>query len=228
MPNTKLTVLFGNYQTLTPISDAAISGIAVDSRRVKPGDLFFATSDNVDGHQYIPQAVENGAAGVVGAKPLEDVGAPYIQVDDARGAMAHISAAFYEFPANDLTLIGVTGTDGKTSTVNLIYQILLAADLKTGMISTVNARIGGEEMNTGLHVTTPEVFDVQRYLRQMVDAGLTHAVLETTSHGLAARRVLGKDFDIAVVTNITHEHLNDHGSYEAYREAKGKLFADLT
>lgn len=226
MPN--LTDLFQNYKAFSPIPDAAITGIAVDSRQVKPGDLFFATSDNVDGHQYIPQAVENGAAAVVGTKPLEDVGAPYIQVDDTRGAMAHISAAFYEFPANDLTLIGVTGTDGKTSTVNLIYQILLAADLNTGMISTVNARIGDEEMDTGLHVTTPEVFDLQRYLRQMVDAGLTHAVLETTSHGLAARRALGKDFDIAVVTNITHEHLNDHGSYEAYREAKGKLFADLT
>lgn len=219
--------LFKNYPMLSPIPDVTISGIAVDSRVVKPGDVFVATSDTNDGHAFIPQAIDQGAAAIIGTNEIKDLAVPYIQVEDARGAMAHISAAFYGFPANDLTLIGVTGTDGKTSTVNLIYQILLAADLKAGMISTVNARIGDEKMDTGLHVTTPEVFDMQRYLRQMVDAGLTHAVLETTSHGLAARRALGKDFDIAVVTNITHEHLNDHGSYEAYREAKGRLFANL-
>ena len=109
-------------------------------------------------------------------------------------ALAHISAAFYDHPANHLTLIGVTGSDGKTTTVNFIYQILKAAGLKVGMISTVNAIIGDQELDTGLHVTTPEAFEVQAYLRQFVDAGITHVVLETTSHGLAARRVSGAGF----------------------------------
>jgi UDP-N-acetylmuramoyl-L-alanyl-D-glutamate--2,6-diaminopimelate ligase len=124
-------------------------------------------------------------------------------------------------------MIGVTGTDGKTTTSNLIYEILRAAGVKAGMITTVNAVIGDETLDTGFHVTTPEAFDVQRYLSQMVANGLTHAVLETTSHGLAAQRVRGDHFDIGVVTNIQHEHLDYHGSYEEYRAAKARLFAGL-
>jgi UDP-N-acetylmuramoyl-L-alanyl-D-glutamate--2,6-diaminopimelate ligase len=125
-------------------------------------------------------------------------------------------------------MIGVTGTDGKTTTSNFIYHILQAAGLRTGMISTVNAQIGDEVLDTGFHVTTPEAFDTQRYLRQMVDAGLSHAVLEMTSIGLVQQRgARPREFDIAVVTNITHEHLNDHGTYEAYFAAKALLFEGL-
>ena len=153
---------------------------------------------------------------------------PYVRVEDARAALAHISAVFYDHPANHLTMVGVTGSDGKTSTVNFIYQILKAAGLQAGMISTVNAIIGDQVLDTGLHVTTPEAFEVQSYLRQFVDAGITHVVLETTSHGLAARRVNGEDFDIGVVTNITHEHLDYHGSWENYLAAKGMLFEGLS
>ena len=149
---------------------------------------------------------------------------PYIQVEDAREALAHLSAAFYNYPARDLVVIGVTGTDGKTTTANLIYEILLNAQIHTGIISTVNAVIGDNVMDTGFHVTTPEAPDVQRYLSRMVDAGLTHVVLEATSHGLAQHRVTGCAFDVGVVTNITHEHLDYHGNYEAYRKAKGRLF----
>jgi UDP-N-acetylmuramoyl-L-alanyl-D-glutamate--2,6-diaminopimelate ligase len=204
-----------------------VTGIAVDSREVNPGDIFVATSDRIDGHQYIPDAIRNGAVAVLGSKDLS-FSVPYLQVEDCRGALAHISAAFYQHPANELTLVGVTGSDGKTSTVNFLYQILIAAGIKTRMISTVNAVIGIQQLDTGLHVTTPEVFDVQKYLRQIADAGLTHVVLETTSHGLAARRVLGQDFDIGVVTNITHEHLDYHGSWEAYLQAKARLFEGLS
>jgi UDP-N-acetylmuramoyl-L-alanyl-D-glutamate--2,6-diaminopimelate ligase len=124
-------------------------------------------------------------------------------------------------------VIGVTGTDGKTTTANLIFQILLQAGCRSGIISTVNATIGGEIVDTGYHVTTPEAPEVQRYLARMVAAGLTHVVLETTSHGLAQHRVTACEFDVAVVTNITHEHLDYHGSYAAYTEAKGRLFSGL-
>ncbi|MGC8828019.1 MAG: Mur ligase family protein, partial [Anaerolineae bacterium] len=133
-----------------------------------------------------------------------------------------------DFPAHRLRVIGVTGTDGKTTTTNLIYHILRAAGWNAGMISTINADIAGRVYDTGLHTTTPDAPAVQRYLREMVDAGAQAAVLEATSHGLAQYRVAACAFDTAVVTNITHEHLDYHGSYEAYFEAKARLFWDLS
>ena len=215
---------------LSPSSlpEVAISGLTNDSRHVQPGYLFVAQKGGtVDGHHFIAQAVKSGAAAVVGTEPLEDVGVPYIQVDDSRRALGYLSAALYSFPSRQMTVIGITGTDGKTTTSNLIYQILLAADKRVGIISTVNAVIGEERLDTGLHVTTPDAPEVQRYLSRMVSAGLTHVVLEATSHGLAQHRVTGCEFDIGVVTNITHEHLDFHGTYEAYRAAKGRLFTSL-
>jgi len=124
-------------------------------------------------------------------------------------------------------VIGVTGTDGKTTTSNLIYKILTAAGIRAGMISTVNAVIGDEALDTGFHVTTPDAHDVQNYLAKMVDSGLTHVVLETTSHAWSQHRVDACEFDIGVVTNITHEHMDEHGSYENYRAAKARLFSSL-
>ncbi len=206
----------------------SITGVAHDSRLVEPGGLFVAVPGlNVDGHDYIPQAIERGAAAVVGTQSLEGLGVPYIRVEHSPQALATLAAAFYGFPARKLTVIGVTGTDGKTTTSNFIFQILKAAGLKVGMISTVNVVIGDHAADTGFHVTTPESPDVQRYLAQMVARGLTHVVLEATSHGLAQDRVAACEFDIGVVTNITHEHLDYHGSYEAYREAKGRLITAL-
>ena len=205
-----------------------INGIVLDSREVQPGNLFVALKgENVDGHRFIPQAVSKGAAAVIGSQPWQDYGVPYIQVVDPRQALAFLSAALYGNPGRQLVVVGVTGTDGKTTTSNLIYQILLKAGLPTGIISTVNATIGDDILDTGLHVTTPEAPDVQRYLARMVDAGLTHVVVEVTSHGLAQQRVSGCEFDVAVVTNVTHEHLDYHGSFEAYLETKGRLFAGL-
>lgn len=223
-----LRPLFENVEALTPIPDLAITGIAVDSRNVQPGQLFVATSDTHDGHVYIPQAVEKGAVAALGTKPIPHAGVPYIQVTDSRGALAALSTAFFDYPSQDLTLIGVTGTDGKTTTSNLIYHMLLAAGIQAGMVSTVKAVIGGRELDTGFHVTTPEAFDVQHYLAQMVEAGISHVVMEATSHGLAARRIIPEQFDLAVVTNITHEHLDFHGSYDAYRAAKGRLFQGVS
>ncbi len=210
------------------IPSLSIRGIAIDSRAVKPGHLFVAMKGgSLDGHEFISKAIESGAAAVVGEKPLEGLAVPYIQVENSRQALTWLAAAFYDWPGRKLTVIGVTGTDGKTTTCNLIYQILLAAGLKAGLISTVNAVIGDRVLDTGLHVTTPDAPDVQRYLAEMVEAGLTHVVLETTSHGWAQHRVDACEFDIGVVTNITHEHLDEHGSYENYRAAKARLFTSL-
>jgi UDP-N-acetylmuramoyl-L-alanyl-D-glutamate--2,6-diaminopimelate ligase len=217
-----------------PEQDPQVGGIQLDSRKIQPGDLFVALKGGVlDGHQFIRDAADRGASAVVGSQPagavisIQDLGVPYIQVADGRLALAHLAAGFYHHPARKLTMIGVTGTDGKTTTCNLIFKILQAAGLPVGMISTVSARIGDEELDTGFHVTTPEAPDVQRYLAKMVAAGLTHVVLEATSHGLAQERVGACEFDIGVVTNITHEHLDYHVSLAAYRAAKARLFTGL-
>lgn len=212
--------------SLKEIPAITITGVQHNSRKISAGNVFVAREGgSVDGHKYIPEAIKNGAAAIVGTAVLEGkLDVPYIQVADSQAASAYLSAAFYGFPARELTVIGVTGTDGKTTTANLIYNILLQAGLPTGIISTVNAVIGDEVLDTGFHVTTPDAPEIQRMLSRMVTAGLRYVVLETTSHGLAQDRVTGCEFDIAVITNITHEHLDYHGTYEAYRAAKGRLF----
>ena len=210
------------------IPEVEISGIAIDSRAVKPGCLFVAMQGgSVDGHDYIPAAVGNGAAAVVGNRELSGLSVPYIQLENPRQALTWLAAAFYNWPARRLSVIGVTGTDGKTTTSNIIHKILVTAGIRAGMISTVNAVIGDEMLDTGFHVTTPDAHDVQRYLAKMVESGLTHVVLETTSHGWAQYRVDACEFDIGVVTNITHEHFDEHGTYENYRAAKARLFSSL-
>ena len=208
--------------------DVLVSGVAYDSRDVSPGNIFVALKGVVvDGHNFIQDAIQRGAAAVVGTQAMSELPVPYIQVEDSRQSLAYISAVLFQYPARQLVVIGVTGTDGKTTTANLIFKILRAANVRVGMITTVNAVIGDEVLDTGFHVTTPEAPDVQYYLARMVQAGLTHVVLEATSHGLAQHRVTATDVDIGVLTNITHEHLDYHGSYEAYREAKARLFTGL-
>jgi UDP-N-acetylmuramoyl-L-alanyl-D-glutamate--2,6-diaminopimelate ligase len=215
---------------LNSYHETEITGIAWDSRAVQPGDAFFAlVGGNVDGHQYINSAVEKGAAAVIGSQPVDSLPVPYVQIQgDDREALAKFSAAFYGHPSQKLVVIGVTGTDGKTTTTNMVYHILHTAGYSVGMISTVNALIGDEALDTGFHVTTPASPDVQRYLALMVEAGLTHAVLEVTSHGLAQKRVAEVAFDLGAVTNITHEHLDFHGDYQGYLRAKGRLFEALS
>ena len=216
------------YSYPANIPEVGIAGIAIDSRAVKPGCLFVAMKGgNVDGHDFIRKAIENGAAAIIGDKDLGGLSIPYIRLENPRQALTWLAAAFYNWPARKLTVIGVTGTDGKTTTSNLIYKILTAAGIKAGMISTVNAVVGADVLDTGFHVTTPDAHDVQSYLAKMVDSGLTHVVLETTSHGWSQHRVDACEFDIGVVTNITHEHMDEHGSYENYRAAKARLFSSL-
>ncbi len=215
------------YSHPADIPEAEITGIAIDSRAVKSGYLFVAMKGgSVDGHDYIQKAIDNGAAAIIG--DVGRIGNPlYIGLENPRQALTWLVAAFYNWPARKLTVIGVTGTDGKTTTSNLIYKILTAAGIRAGMISTVNAVIGDDVLDTGFHVTTPDAHDVQSYLAKMVDSGLTHVVLETTSHGWAQHRVDACEFDIGVVTNITHEHMDEHGTYENYRAAKARLFSSL-
>lgn len=228
--STHLPRLFADFPYHHPsnIPDVPITGIAIDSRKVEAGNLFVAMrGGSSDGHAYISNAVKNGAAAVVGEEGISSIPVPYIRLESARRALTYLAAAFHDFPGKKLTVVGVTGTDGKTTTTSLLYEIMKAAGFKAGMVSTVNAVIGNEVLDTGFHVTTPDAHDVQRYLAMMVDAGLTHVVLETTSHGWAQHRVDACEFDIGVVTNITHEHLDEHGSYENYRAAKARLFESL-
>ena len=213
-----------------------ISGVRDDSRKVGKDDLFIAIRGfTADGHRYIPAALSQGASAIAGELSLSQaqemvggpLGVPYVQVRDGREALAYLAAAWHGFPARKLGVIGVTGTDGKTTTTTLITSILEAAKHPAGMVTSVEAAMGGSRKPTGFHVTTPEALDVQRYLAEMVEAGMEYAVLESTSHGLSQHRVTACDFDVAVVTNITHEHLDIHGTFDAYRDAKAMLFRHL-
>lgn len=211
--------------------DTAISASVVESAQdVQPGGLFVARQGrSVDGHELIPQAITNGAAGVVGTREISDLSIPYVQVRDSQAVLGILAAAYHDFPSRKLTVIGVTGTDGKTTTSTLLHSILkLATDGKAGYISTLAADLGELTADTGLHVTTPGAPQVQSYLAQMVANGLTHCILEMTSHGLAQGRLNGVDVDVAVLTNLHHEHLDEHGSFETYRAAKGNLFQMLS
>jgi len=221
----------------SPVSNPNITRVTANSRDVIPGALFVAYPGvNVDGARFIPDAIQRGAVAIVTQSPLSNLEsrisnlqppAPIFYVENGRAALAHLSAAFHNFPSRNVRVIGVTGTDGKTTTSALIENILLAAGHTVGAITTVGARIGGRELDTGFHTTTPDAPDIQNYLAQMVEQGSEYAVIESTSHGLAQHRLDAIDFDIAVVTNITHEHLDLHGSWENYRAAKALLFRAL-
>jgi UDP-N-acetylmuramoyl-L-alanyl-D-glutamate--2,6-diaminopimelate ligase len=210
-----------------------LTSIIEHTAEVQPGACFVArVRAGSDGHPYIAQAVAQGAALILGQRQVADVASslgqtPYLQVPDSALTEAWLAAAWHDFPSRQLTITGITGTDGKTTTANILFEILLQAGLPVGLLSTLRAVVGQEEEALALHVTTPEAPVVQGYLRRMVEAGLSHCVLEVTSHGLAQERVGAVDFDLAVVTNITHEHLDYHGDYQGYLAAKAKLFQGL-
>ncbi len=215
----------------------AVGRVAEDSREVGADTVFVAVEGlQQDGHRFIAQAVSAGAAAVVGSHPLSrleelnwwppNAGVPYVQVADGREALAWLSAALYGFPSRGQTVIGVTGTDGKTTTCALL-EAILSRGADVGVITTVGARIAGVEQETGLHVTTPDAPTVQAFLAQMRSAGCGYAVVESTSFGLDQKRVAAVAYDVAALTNITHEHLDIHGSFEAYQAAKFLLFRSL-
>src|SRR6266545_3552660 len=215
-------------------TDIEISGIAYDSRAVRPGNLFVAIGGfHVDGHAYIPQALEHGAAAVVGEKATGELPLPpelpYVRISNARTALAPIAAAFYGHPGRQMRVVGITGTDGKTTTTFLTSAVLEAGGHTTGMIGTVDFKLAARQWANDTRQSTPEAPEVQAMLREMADAGCDYAVLESTSHALSARwnRLGGAQFDVAVLTNVTHEHLDFHGSVEQYRRDKVRLFEML-
>lgn len=215
---------------LSVSGDTPITAPVVESdAELQPGGIFVARRGlSVDGHDFIARAVERGASAVVGEREINELAVPYVRVIDAQAATGWLAAAYQDHPSRDLVVIGVTGTDGKTSTSTLIHAIMREdTGGKTGLISTVAADLGGETVDTGLHVTTPGAPQVQALLAQMRDNDMTHVVLEMTSHGLAQGRLNGVQVDAALMTNLTHEHLDFHGSFENYRAAKGRLFALL-
>ncbi|MEP7291840.1 MAG: UDP-N-acetylmuramoyl-L-alanyl-D-glutamate--2,6-diaminopimelate ligase [Chloroflexota bacterium] len=236
MPKTFAELLAAVPQATHLTGDGAtlISAPVVESDAdVQPGSVFVARAGlSVDGHDFIARAIERGAAAIVGEmppgeKPISGLSVPYAQVENAQEAVGWLAAAYHDFPSRKLIVIGVTGTDGKTTTSTLIHSILNQTADKAGLISTIAAVIGDKTLDTGLHVTTPSAPQIQALLAQMVANGLKYAVLEMTSHGLAQGRLNGVDLDVAVLTNVTHEHLDYHGTFDNYRAAKGRMFAML-
>ncbi len=217
-------ILGGVVPTDENIPEIEVNQIAPDSRKVKPGTIFVAYMGvDVDGHDFISKAIENGAVAVVGERDLT-LPVLYFKVENGRLSWARMIANFYNNPEKKLKFIGVTGTDGKTTTSNLIYQMLLAAGQKVAMISTIKAVVAGRGFDTGLHTSSPDPDILWPWLAEMVKAGQTHVVLETTSHGLAQYRFGDIKFDVGVLTNLAHDHLEFHKTIEAYRDAKAKLF----
>jgi UDP-N-acetylmuramoyl-L-alanyl-D-glutamate--2,6-diaminopimelate ligase len=209
------------------LAGTAVRGVTHDSRRVTHGCLFVAVPGlHVDGHDFAEAAVAAGAAAVLVERPL-GLDVPEIVVDATQPALASAAAWWYGDPSHALGVVGITGTDGKTTTSYLAVAALGAAGLAAGLVSTAATRIGGAQEENAEHATTPEAPALQAALRAMADAGDRVAVIETTSHGLALQRVGGIAYDAAIITNVTHEHLEFHGTWERYRAAKLSLFERL-
>lgn len=204
----------------------AVESIHSDSRKVKAFSLFVAISGTqVDGHAFIESAQDKGAIGVV-CERLPEVrreGVTYIKVQDAAEALGVIAANFYEHPSKQLKLVGITGTNGKTTTVTLLFDLFRLLGYKCGLISTVVNRIGQQKLDA-TH-TTPDPIALQELFARMVEAKVTHCFMEVSSHAVHQKRIAGSDFDVAVFTNITHDHLDYHGTFDEYISAK-KLFFD--
>src|SRR4051794_18664944 len=201
-----------------------VRDLAYDTRLVVPGAAFFCVPGaRVDGHEFGPQAVDEGAVALVVERPLE-VAVPQLVVQDARAAMAPAAQDFFGRPTEDLQVVGVTGTNGKTTTTFLLYAILAAAGRRPGLVGTIEARVGGERR--GVKRTTPEAIDLQRLFREMLDAGDRSAAMEASSHASALRRLDGVRFAALVFTNLSHEHLDFHADMEDYFQAKRRLFLE--
>jgi UDP-N-acetylmuramoyl-L-alanyl-D-glutamate--2,6-diaminopimelate ligase len=206
------------------LMDRPVKALAYDSRRVSSGTLFIGLKgERDDGSAYAEQAIGRGAIGVVSeAQAPAGAAVPWIQVENGRMAMAAIAAEFFEHPSRSLRVVGITGTNGKTTTAYLIQGVFEAAGWPTGLLGTVEYRIGSEIREAPR--TTPEATDLQQMLREMVDAGCTACVMEVSSHALALRRADGTRFAAGVFTNLTRDHLDYHGDMERYFAAKRRLF----
>jgi len=212
-------------QIIGPL-DRVVEGIAYDSRRMQRNFLFVALrGEKSDGHQFIDQVIEKGASVIVTEQEVQQARATCIVVENTRHALADLGAAFYERPARRLKMAAVTGTNGKTTTSFLLKHICEKAGLRCGLLGTVRYEIGDRVLPAVR--TTPESLDIQDLLAQMVDAGCKAAAMEVSSHAIAQDRTRGLEWDVAVFTNLTQDHLDFHGTMESYFEAKAKLFTGL-
>ena len=209
-------------------SETAIHGLTYDSRAVGAGDCFFAVPGTLrDGHDFIPAAVGAGAAAIV-CERIPEMPAPgvaYVRVPDAAGAMADMAAAFYDHPSRELRLVGITGTNGKTTTATLLYDLVRALGYRAGLISTVVYRIDGREVEA-TH-TTPDAIRLNALMRGMVDAGCDYCFMECSSHAIVQERTRGLDFAGGIFSNITHDHLDYHKTFAEYIRAKKRFFDAL-
>lgn len=208
---------------MSACAELEISGISYDSRKTKQGDIFVAiTGFESDGYNYIPAAAQKGAA-VVFCEKAPQIDIPYVIVSDCRYALAILSRNFFGNPAGEMKVIGITGTNGKTTTTYILKHLLEAKlDAKVGLVGTNGNMIGDEFIHT--ERTTPESYELQQLFREMADAGCTHVVMEVSSHSLVLNRVAGIEFEVGVFTNLTQDHLDFHHTMEEYAEAKAKLF----
>ncbi len=214
------------------VLERPVTGLTCDSRAVIPGSVFVAVKGReADGHRYVSQAVARGCLAVVVDREVETAkDVAVVRVENSRRALGHLAAAFYDYPAREMTMIGLTGTNGKTTTSWLIEGMLLAAGRRPGVIGTVNYRYldrRGDMVVRDAPLTTPEPVQLQGLLRKMCDSGVTHVVMEVSSHALALERLAGLYFDVGVFTNLSRDHLDFHGTMEAYFQAKQKLFHDF-
>lgn len=219
-------------QARIPVPDGAadrdVRAIAYDSRKVKKGSLFVAIPGfHRDGIDFVPDAVKNGAIAVVAERKVRTK-LPVAVVPDVRAALADLAAEFFDHPTKKLRVAAVTGTDGKTTTVHLVSDVLEAAGLRTGYATTVDFKLADNEWQNDTRQSTQEALEIQEFCAELLVAGGTWCVLEATSHALALRKIRGIDVDVAVFTNLSSEHLDFHGTLQAYLEAKGILFEMLT
>ena len=215
--------------TLEGNGEVEITGIAYDSRRVKPGDLFVAVEGlQADGHVFVTDAIAKSAAAVAVERDVKlPAGTPLVRMSSTRSGLAEAAAEFYGRPSRRLKVAGITGTDGKTTTTHMAEHVLQASGVMAGAMSTVSFTVSGLETDNVSGQTTIEAPEVQAWLARMVEAGVAYAVIETTSHALVQERVRATEFDVAAFTNVGHDHLDYHPSWDAYLEAKARLI-DLT
>ena len=225
--NVKAVIRGMDVVKVTGASEHAVTGITADSRHVQPGYVFVAVGGHQrDGWAYAAEAIQRGAVAVVAEHP--PVGKPavcHVQVDNARRAVAHLAAAFHDWPSRALRLVGITGTNGKTTVAYLARDLMAAQGLRPGLVGTVEYRIG--ERSIPAARTTPDAASLQAMLAEMVGVGCRSAVMEVSSHALVQERVGGIEFDIGVFTNLTRDHLDYHGDMASYFEAKRLLFRAL-
>lgn len=206
-----------------------IRSIHFDSRLIKADDCFIAIDgEKADGHDFINKAIEQGAKVVICEKLPSDIleNITYIKVEDSRQALAYMSSHYYDNPSQSLKLIGVTGTNGKTTTTTLMYQLFKKLGFPVGLISTVVIKINDKSIPTQL--TTPDSLTINKHMREMVDAGVEFCFMEVSSHGIDQKRTLGLEFDVAAFTNLSHDHLDYHHSFSEYRDVKKQLFDQLS